>query len=240
MNFTDYAPPSPAGALRWWPLLWLALLAAALLCPPAIFADSSAPTADDPAEVALRLQQTYDATSSFRADFRQRTVVPMSRRQRAGEGSVIFKKPHLMRWEYEKPERQVLVGDGEQVKMYFAGSNQMMVQEVEDYLESDITYAFFSGSGDLLRDFEVKEVPDREALAEPGYQLRLLPREPHPQVEHLDLLVEPESYLIRRLKIVDHFGSVTTLIFRNIELDPELAADFYRFEPPAGTEILGR
>ncbi|MFH7319838.1 outer membrane lipoprotein carrier protein LolA [Desulfurivibrio sp. D14AmB] len=217
----------------------LALLLALLL----LLAPAPAPAADAPTElerVARQLQETYNQTGSFRAQFRQLTTMPMGGRQREGAGTVIFRKPHQMRWEYDFPDHQVLVSDGRQVRLYFAASRQLMLRDVADYLESDVTYAFFSGTGDLLRDFSVEEVPAAEARPGRGHLLRLVPRELHPQVEYLDLEADRDSFLIRRLEIVDHFGSVTTLTFSRIELDPELPPDFYRFTPPDGTEILGQ
>ncbi|MDF1614514.1 LolA family protein [Desulfurivibrio dismutans] len=194
----------------------------------------------EPEELAGRLQEIYDQVAGFKAEFRQRTAMPMSRRQRVGEGRVMFLKPHQMRWEYETPDHQVLVGDGKEVRLYLARSNQMMISEVDTYLDSDVTYAFFAGTGDILRDFVVTAVPEWERPTLPAgyYALRLEPRELHSQVEYLDLLVGGEPFFIRRLDIVDHFGSVTTLEFSGVELDPDLPADFYRFEPPADTEIM--
>ena len=188
--------------------------------------------------VARKLQETYDRTESFQARFTQLTAMPMSHRQREGSGTVAFRKPHQMRWEYEQPDHQVLVSDGDLVRMYFARSNQLMIQKVSDYLAGDVTYAFFSGSGDLLRDFTVEPVAGNGAPPAGTVRLRLVPRDLHPQVEYLEVEADEENYLIRRLEIVDHFGSVTTLIFSRIELNPQLAPDFYRFEPPSGTEIL--
>ncbi|ADH84988.1 LolA family protein [Desulfurivibrio alkaliphilus] len=208
-----------------------------------LFADRSTVEAEadpDPEKLAGRLQEIYDQVTGFKAEFQQRTAMPMSRRQRAGEGTVMFRKPHQMRWEYAAPDHQVLVGDGKEVHFYSARSNQLMISEVDTYLDSDVTYAFFAGTGDILRDFAVTAVPERERPALPaGYHaLRLEPRELHSQVEYLDLLVGGEPFFIRRLDIVDHFGSVTTLEFSRVELDPELPADFYRFEPPEEVEIL--
>lgn len=193
-----------------------------------------------PEELADRLQEVYDQATGFQARFSQQTAIPMSRRQRQGEGSVMFRKPHQMRWEYEKPDHQVLVGDGREVQLYLARSNQLMISKVEDYLDSDVTYAFFAGTGDIRRDFQVGGVPVTERPPAPAghHALRLEPRELHSQVEYLDLQVGGEPFFIRRLDIVDHFGSVTTLEFFDVELDPELPAAFYHFEPPAETEIL--
>ncbi len=210
-------------------LLWLLLGA---LVVPAAAGEMT------PLEVARRLQQTYDRTIAFRAEFTQVTTVPMSNRRREGSGTVIFRKPHLMRWEYLRPDRQVLVSDGKRVRLYFAGSNQMMIRPVDEYLESDVTYAFFSGSGEIVRDFEVSE-----ALAEfrhPDYHvIKLVPRTLHPQVDYLYLWVDREKFFMQRLEIIDQFGSATILAFARVEIDPVLPPDFHHFEPPPGTEIIG-
>lgn len=218
---------------RWLPAMLLLILWAATA--------TAGEREPEPEEIARQLQEVYGQVTGFRADFRQLTAIPMSRRQREGAGTVTFRKPHQMRWEYESPDHQVLVGDGKEVRLYFARSNQLMISGVDAYLDSDVTYAFFAGTGDILRDFKVESVPVRQQAAEPvagTHALRLEPRELHSQVDYLDLLVGGEPFFIRRLDIVDHFGSVTTLEFSGIELDPELPEDFYRFEPPPDTEIL--
>ena len=222
--------------------LRLAVLSAAVLLltlgPATVSAEDRGPGAE---EAARKLQEVYDEVTGFKAEFTQVTSVPMSRRQREGAGTVTFSKPHQMRWEYESPDHQVLVGDGKEVMLYFADSNQMMISDVDAYLDSDVTYAFFSGTGDILRDFRVTAAPadERSNLpADGAHALRLEPREPHPQVDYLDLLVGGEPFFIRRLDIVDHFGSITTLRFSNIQLDPDLPDDFNHFEPPPDTEIL--
>ena len=203
-----------------------------------VAAESDSLTPPTPLEIARRLQEVYDRVDGFKADFTQVTTVPMSRRRREGAGTVSFVKPHKMRWEYLSPDYQVMVGDGREVRLYFSASGQMMIRDVDDYLDSDVTYAFFAGSGDIVRDFVVGESPAGLDIRPDQSLLRLTPRELHPQVDYLDLVVGENPFFIRRMEIVDHFGSVTTLSFTNIELNPDLPTDFHRFEPPPDTEIL--
>ena len=199
-----------------------------------------------PIAIAKRLQATYDRTTSMSAKFHQIAFISMNRRKREAEGSVIILKPGRIRWDYSAPDRQVLVGDAKKILMYFAKANQMIVRPISDYLQSDVTYAFFTGSGNILRDFDVS-APDEQVQRsttagndknKKDYCIKLVPRDTHPQVDFIHLWVDPDSFQITRLKIVDQFGSVTDLFFSDIKLNPKVPIDTFSFTPPPGTEII--
>lgn len=209
------------GTLAWlWLLLWPTLSLAGDLAP---------------LELAKRLQAQYLTTKSMAADFQQVTSVPGTSRKRLGGGRVVILKPGRIRWDYETPDRQVLITDGKKAHLYFANAAQMIVQPVGEYLNSDITYAFFSGSGDIVRDFEVlpPEQPQGAGLS----AVKLVPKKPHPQVAFLHAWVD-HAYVLQRLEIVDHFGSVTSLAFSNIRRNEPVPPETFLFTPPPGTEII--
>ena len=141
-----------------------------------------------------------------------------------------------MRWDYQIPDRQVLICDGEEVKMYFAKSEQLMIMAARDYLQSDVTYAFFAGKGDILRDFEVSSASEDFCCGEPP-DLNLSPRKQHPQVEYIYLWLT-DDHLIRKMHIGDHYGSVTELVFSEIKLNEKVDKSRFEFDPPEGTEVI--
>ena len=192
--------------------------------------------AADPALLARQLQQTYEQTKSFQADFTQITTMQLSHRQRQGQGSMTILKPGLMRWDYTEPDRQVFICDGKTMTMYFAQSAQLIVMDAHEYLQSDVTYSFFVGTGDILRDFEPR-LPGLDYCCGESPDLMLFPRVEHGQVEHLELWLN-DRHLVRRLKIFDHFGSITELNFTNIRLNQPVDRQVFKFDPPPGTEIV--
>ncbi len=192
--------------------------------------------APDPQEIARQLQKTYEQTNSFQADFHQHTTVQLSHREREGQGSLIILKPGLMRWDYTQPDRQVFICNGEPMSMYFAKSAQEIVMSAKDYLQSDVTYSFFIGTGDILRDFEPR-LPGADYCCGEKPDLLLYPRGEHGQVEHLEVWLN-DRHLVRRLKIFDHFGSVTVLDFSNIRINQNISPQLFKFTPPPGTEIV--
>ena len=188
-----------------------------------------------PLELAKKLQARYEETKTMTADFKQSTSVPMSARKRLGAGKVIISKPGRIRWDYQAPDKQVLISDGKKVSMFIANSAQMIVQPVSQYINSDVTYAFFVGTGNIVRDFKVLP-PERSGDANLK-AIKLVPKTAHPQVDYLHVWID-ENFMIRRLEIVDHFGSITDLSFANITRNEPVSQETFVFIPPMGTETI--
>ncbi len=230
------------------PLIVIALAAFALLFSTA--RDSAADAAIEyPEEIAARLQARYDAMQSLTFNFFQETRGEMAGRPRQGSGRALFYKEEgtgRMRWDYSSPDRQVLVSDGRLFRMYFAELNQMIVTPAEN-LDSELTYAFFTGKGNLQNDFHIRPADEESQGDEqsPYRVIKLIPRVPQSQVQDIHLWASEES-LIRRLTIRDHFGTITVLDLSDIEADslaqtsPEELAAIFSFSPPQGTEIINQ
>jgi outer membrane lipoprotein carrier protein len=211
----------------------LALLSGLLLL--AVFPAAGRCAAPSPLELAQKLQARYEETKTMTADFKQSTSVPMTTRKRVGAGKVVISKPGRIRWDYQTPDKQVLISDGKKVSMFIANSAQMVVQPVSEYINSDVTYAFFVGTGNIVRDFKVLP-PERQADASLK-AIKLVPKTAHPQVDYLHVWID-ENFMVRRLEIVDHFGSITDLAFSNITRNVPVSPETFVFTPPLGTEII--
>jgi len=222
-------------ATRQFLLFALALLSPLFLCHSVVAAELT------PLAIAQKIQETYAKTQTLRADFQQTTSSRMSTRERLGSGTMVLAKPGLMRWDYSEPDQQVFVCDGEKISMYFAKERQMMITPAKDYLESDVTYSFFTGKGDIQRDFVVAG-PEEEDIVEAkaAYELKLTPKQGHPQIDYINLWVDRETFLLNRLKVTDKFGTVTDLVFSKVVTNQEAPATTFHFTPPEGTEIIDK
>lgn len=195
-----------------------------------------------PFEIAKRLQKTYDQTSTMIADFSQTTMSKMSSREKKGHGVISLAKPGKMRWDYLEPDRQVFVCDGRTISMYFAKEKQMVVSPAEQYLESDVTYSFFAGSGNLIRDFNIARIPApaEETLDDfsNDHRIKIIPKEGHSQVDFINLWADRVSFLLRKIEVTDKFGSVTSIAFSNIKRNVDVDGKIFSFDPPPGTELV--
>ncbi len=195
--------------------------------------------APSPQMIAQELQKAYNQTKTLTADFQQITVSQMSHRKKFGSGTLILAKPGLMRWDYQKPDHQVFVCDGNTISMYFSKEKQMIVSSAQQYLESDLTYSFFAGTGDILRDFIVTS-PDEEDIEDSAdaYQIKIVPKHGNPQIDYINIWADHTSFLLKRIKVTDKFGSETEINFSNLVRNETIDQAIFTFRPPPGTELV--
>lgn len=212
--------------------------------------------AESPEDTARRLQQKYDQIRSLSFHFSQKTEGELSGRAQQGSGTACFVKGKngktgaeamgRMRWDYVAPEKQILVSDGVDFSMYFANLHQMIVSPAKS-MAADITYSFFTGTGNLLKDFTIAApnpefAPKKEDAGKLAV-IKLSPREEQSQVSEIHLWVTPDS-MIQRIDILDHFDTRTTLELSDItvntlnENDRKAMDALFQFTPPEGTEII--
>jgi len=235
--------------LRSFLFLGVCLLAFCFLSPALCHAES-------PEDTARRLQQKYDQIRSLSFQFSQKTEGELSGRAQQGSGTACFVKGKKgktgaegmgrMRWDYVAPEKQILVSDGVDFSMYFANLHQMIVSPAKT-MAADITYTFFTGTGNLLKDFTITTpnpgfAPAKEEAGKVAV-IKLSPKEEQSQVSEIHLWVTADS-MIQRIDILDHFDTRTTLELSDItvntlnENDRKAMDALFQFTPPEGTEII--
>jgi outer membrane lipoprotein carrier protein len=197
-------------------------------------------------KIAKELQSTYEKTLGFSATFKQTTSLALSGRNKEGSGTVVFLKPGYMRWDYLAPDKQVLISDGETITMYFEKANQMILTSAKEYLQSDVTYSFFSGTGNILEDFDVSPAEEPTEKNTGSQILRLVPKASHPHVSSLYVWIAKDQAIINKIRIIDHFDTTTDLVFEDVQLKrtkedgPVIDEKLFSFTPPAGTEIINQ
>lgn len=205
---------------------------------------------EPPEQVVERMQKRYQELTSFSFTFAQQTSGQLSGRPKTGNGSGILYhhgSQTLMRWNYERPERQVIISNGEEVSMYFENLQQMIIAP-GDAGQSDVLASFFSGDKALDESFlTVAPDPEIAAAAEelsPSlHGAQLLPRQPHAQLRSVHLFIDNES-LIRRIDLMDHFDTRTIIDIDSLVINPLDGMDnaaileIFSFVPPPGTEII--
>ena len=181
------------------------------------------------------LQKRYDQTMAISARFRQKTFAPGDPKGVTASGKVYFKRPHLMRWEYEKPAKQLIVTSNKDVYIYEIEARQITILPRKQFLSSEISRAFFFGRGDLRRDFTVAPAP--AGAKNPSWTLCLKPKSQAPQLKMLLITLDPASHLLTRVIIEDQMGSHTVIQFSDIRVNRNLPPSLFKFVVPEGVEI---
>jgi len=194
--------------IRFWRTL---LICFCLLAPLQALAAAT------PQEVVNRVQEQYDKSQGFKARFRQESRLQAASSADQAEGQLYFQKPCRMRWLYENPpeQKKEIVADGREVWMFIPQDAVVMVYPVNKVLRSDLVMRFFSGMGELGRDFQISW--NRPPAAGASYVIDFFPRKSQPELKRLTLTINPQTYQVERLEFANALGEETRFAFSQME-----------------------
>jgi outer membrane lipoprotein carrier protein len=203
-----------------------------LLAARAALADSPA-SAD---AVVHSVQERYDQTQNFAADFTQEMRIEAGGQVIRSSGKVWFRRPGRMRWEYLTPEKQTIVADGETLWIVQPADNQVLKAPLANAFESRTPVSFLLGVARIEQDF-------RATLLSPGedgrIRLQLDPQKAEDgSLGSLVLDVDPQSYDVAAATIRDPLGNTTRVVLQDVRRNTEVDESLFRFERPAGMDVI--
>lgn len=187
---------------------------------------------EPPEALARRIEQKHRTLKDLTARFVQTYRSGMLGKAIVERGALSLKPPGRMRWEYRDPERKTFVSDGRTFYFYVPADRQVIVREQAD--SRGIPALLLSGRGDILAQFAVTEEP---AAAAGLRRLRLVPRKPDPEIEHVLLDADAQAR-IRGITVVDAQGSRSQFTFDSFKENVGLRDSLFRFEVPRGVEVV--
>ena len=228
-------------------------LAALLLLLATTSAHAASPEkrGDDPTSTVAQLQKKHQQLRSLEFEFSQATQ--NGGRTKLGGGNAVFyrlaetgaKARGIMRWNYNEPTVQTIINDGKELSIYTPQDKQLIVSPAQD-MESDVTYALFTGTRSLTDEFTVSAADPLFTLSDPpvGFAAVLLtPRQPHPQIKRIQLWLDGD-HALHRLLMEDHFGALTELTFSRMRFnalrpgDAQKAQSLLHLDLAPGTETI--
>ncbi len=187
-------------------------------------------------EIVAKVQGQYDTHEDFKASFVQETLLKSLGKKQVAEGVAYFKKPGKMRWDYQKPMKQEIISDGNNLWNYRPEEKQVVVSPMAHSFQSKTPSTFLMGLGNLKKDFQARWA--KEPSSGENYFLELTPRETEGSLEKLSLLVDRENFKILQARIQDVMGNVTQISFSKIQFDNHLSDSLFTFTPPKGVEVF--
>jgi outer membrane lipoprotein carrier protein len=193
--------------------------------------------APDAAELARQLQRRYQTVRDFSADFTQTYRGGVLRRTTTERGTVLIKKPGLMRWDYKSPEEKLFVADGRKMYIYVPADRQVMVRDMPASNAASTPVLFLVGRGDIVRDFTAAytTLPDAPAGS---WILKLTPKSAQPEYEWLALAVEPSTLTLRMLIARDAQGGTSSFAFANLKENVGIPDKMFSFRIPRGADVI--
>ena len=180
-----------------------------------------------------QLHAFLEGTQSAQGSFRQTVANREGRTTQTSSGTFAFQRPGKFRWTYDKPFDQLIVGDGEKVWVYDRDLNQVIVRPLDAALGATPA-ALLAGDNALEKNFSLVA-----GGADNGIEyVDATPKTNESQFKRIRLGFVDE--LPRRMLLTDAFGQTTELAFADVERNPKLAPDLFRFTPPKGADVVGQ
>ncbi|MFA7667149.1 MAG: outer membrane lipoprotein chaperone LolA [Burkholderiaceae bacterium] len=177
------------------------------------------------------LERFLSDTSGASGNFTQETVGGSSARVERSQGSFAFERPGRFRWEVTRPYEQLMVADGEQVWFYDRDLEQVTVRPMTEAMGATPAAILF-GSGGLDADFVLADAGEQDGLQ----WLLATPRSGEAGFERIRIGFGDS--LPRAMEVLDAFGRTVRFRFDSIDTSPDFTPGTFRFEVPAGTDVI--
>ncbi|MFI4913757.1 MAG: outer membrane lipoprotein carrier protein LolA [Steroidobacterales bacterium] len=210
-----------------------------------------------PSGAATLLDRYFEGLKTMRCEFQQRIVDARGQDVEAGAGVLLVQRPGRFRWEYAARNGtdpagavaaghsavgdrqagggrgQILVADGRNLWFYDRELMQVTVKPVTAAL-SATPMALLSGSdAELHAAFEIGAAPAHDGLE----WVQVVPRNAEADFSRAQLGFK--SGQLVRMVIDDKLGQILTLDLIHSQRNVTLAAAEFRFQPPAGADVIG-
>ena len=147
-------------------------------------------------------------------------------------GTMQFERPGKFRWNYKKPYEQLIIGDGETVWFYDIDLNQVTIRKLDIAIGSSPA-ALLAGENVIEANIDLDEI---------GLQGELEWLEAKPRIKEGSFesvrLGFTQTGSLKKVILHDSFGQTTVIIFSNIEKNPYLESELFKFTPPKNSDVI--
>ena len=157
---------------------------------------------------------------------------------RQTQGHFVFQRPGRFIWDTQKPYEQKLIADGKQLILWDKDLNQATIRPAGQALATTPAAILF-GEASLDQHFDLVE-----GEARLGMQWVALSPKKDPKVKsgndlpYTKVSIGMANGLPKALELIDGLGSVVLVTLDKIQLNVNLPANRFTFNPPAGAEVL--
>jgi outer membrane lipoprotein carrier protein len=187
-----------------------------------------------PLDYVLKEVEKRYTGSQFAADFLQESTIKSMEITDFASGRLYVRFPGMMRWEYEKPDRQVIITDGKKLWIYRPADNQVMMGSAPVFFRDGKGASFLSDISLVRKKFNLHLA---RAEGEYLYELRMKPIEGTLNVSEIRLYITPRSYHIARIVTLNDYGDDTRIDIVSPQFNANLEPSLFSFEIPPGADV---
>ena len=188
-------------------------------------------------QILERIENKY-ANSEFSADFIQKSFLKAMDIMDQASGKLYIKYPGKMRWEYEKPDRQIFITDGEKLWVYRPDDNQVQIGKAPSFFKSGKGASFLSDISLIRQQFDISLKKGEGDENDAFYYLKLIPREKTLDISEILLMVSKQNFNAVQIISVDLYGDQNRIDLLNFAFGVNLDDSLFSFKIPEGVDVL--
>ncbi len=189
-------------------------------------------------DVVDNLQMRYEKIKDYQADFSQDAVLKLGQTTEKAFGKIYIKKPDMMRWDYDKPRRQQIIINKNEIIIYVPDEKQVMKDRAPQ--GSLNMTSFITNVARIREDFNIAFYQNKKEPNSGRYFLELTPKKEGMNITKAVIEVSEKDFLIQRLSITDLQGNTTNVSFSDIRIDAGIKDSLFAFKIPKGVEVIER
>jgi outer membrane lipoprotein-sorting protein len=188
-------------------------------------------------EVALRVENSLRSYQSFQADFEQLYFSATVSAPLQEKGKLYFKKPNLMKWEYQDPEEKVFLIKDDFFWDYNKEEKTLIKYDLSQGEQNSEVISLLSGQVGLTDSYSVELNPFPTENAN-TIQIKLTPKDEEFTDTFLLLEIDEKTWLIQKLISFDWAGNKTEFRFSRIRTNINLPNRTFELRIPPDVEII--
>lgn len=217
--------------------LWAAVVAAFLFSWGPLGPGEAAPAeipilGKERLEVIQKLQERQRAVTSVRATVIQKKRHPLLAAEVVSEGTLLFKRPNLVRWEMNTPDRTILLIDDRWLLTYHPDRREAERRDLREDFGARAAVDFFTSGmslavADLEKRFQVDLYRDNALLV-----VRLTPRSRFvaQAVASVTISQGDTDGVPRQIVVLGQKGDRTELTLTSVSINPHLPEDAFTLQ----------
>lgn len=182
-------------------------------------------------EILDKIEARYNVTGIF-VRFKQTSTLKALDVTDSAEGRIFIKKPDRMRWEYDSPEKQSIITNGDTVWIYRPEDNLVMIGNAATFFDEGMGGVFLSDMTAIRKHFDIKL---NSTDADDTYELALT--KASGSIQNVIVAVSKETFNIIRVVTLNAYGDETRLTFEDAKFNQDISDALFEFSPPQGADV---
>ena len=180
---------------------------------------------------ASLLCEFVTSVESYSADFTQLLTDEEGEVVEESTGRLWLQRPGKFRWSYDTPWERLIVANETEVWLYDAELEQVTLRSADNAIEQTPA-GLLAGNLETLNNYSSTTVSNISGDA----VVTLIPLASGGDFQQVILTFAGKDLL--SLSLQDRFGQLTSIELKNIQRNPELAADVFSFSVPDGADLI--